>query len=149
MVPDEGGRVFSNPPNLQHEVMRLIRYVWALPNTALGLLVLPFVVATGGRVQVVGGVLELHGRLVSCLLRRCVPVAGGAAAMTLGHVVLARDAQALRATRRHERVHVHQCERWGPLFIPAYVAAALWAGITRQGAYRGNYFERQALQQEA
>jgi hypothetical protein len=128
--------------------MVLIHYVWALPNTILGLLLVPFVVATRGQVRAVDGVLELHGWLLSCLLRRCVPLPGGASAMTLGHVVLARDERALCTTRRHERVHVRQCELWGPAFIPAYMAAAAWGFITGNGAYAGNYFERQARQRE-
>ena len=41
--------------------------------------------------------------------------------MTLGHVVIARNAELLDKTRDHERVHVRQCERWGPLFIPVYL----------------------------
>jgi hypothetical protein len=124
-----------------------IRYLWALPNTILGLLFLPLVVLTRGRMRVVDGVLELHGWLVSSLLSRCVPLPGGAAAITLGHVVLGRDENALCATRQHERVHVRQCEVWGPAFIPAYLAGAAWAFVTGRGAYAGNYFERQAYHQ--
>jgi hypothetical protein len=126
----------------------LIRYLWALPNTVLGLVVLPLVVMTRGNVGVVDGVLELHGWLLSCALKHCVPLPGGAAALTLGHVVLARDANALCATRLHERVHVRQCELWGPAFIPAYLVAAVWGFVTGRGAYAGNYFERQAFRRE-
>jgi hypothetical protein len=126
----------------------LIRFTWALPNTVIGLVFVPFVVVTRGHLQVVDGVLELHGWLPSWVLRHCVFLPGGAAAMTLGHVVLGRDRIALMATRRHERVHVRQCERWGPAFIPAYLVAGLWAVIRRRGAYRGNYFERQAIEHE-
>jgi hypothetical protein len=128
--------------------MLLFRYLWALPNTLLGLLLVLPVVVTRGSVRVVDGVLELHGWFLSCMLRGCVAIPGGAAAMTLGHVVLARDERSLCATRRHERVHVRQCELWGPAFIPAYLAAAAWGFITGRGAYRGNYFERQAFQEE-
>jgi hypothetical protein len=45
--------------------------------------------------------------------------------MTLDHVVIARDRDSLESTRDHERVHVRQCEVWGPLFVPAYLAASL------------------------
>jgi hypothetical protein len=127
----------------------VLRYLWASPNTLIGLLFVPLVVVTRGRVRVVDGVLELHGWFLSGVLKRCVALPGGAAAMTLGHVVLARDAHALRATRRHERVHVRQCERWGPAFIPAYVIASAWGFLTGAGAYAGNYFERQAFEQDA
>ena len=128
--------------------MLLWRYIWALPNTVVGLALVPFVLATGGEVRVVYGVLEAHGRLIAWLLRRCVPVPGGAAAMTFGHVVLGRNRAALAATRPHERAHVRQSEIWGPAFIPAYLLSSLWALITARGAYEGNWFERDAMRSE-
>ena len=124
--------------------LSLIRYVWALPNTLIGLLFVPTVMLRGGGIQVVDGVLEAHGPLISAMLRHCVPIPSGASAITFGHVVLARSGWLLDATRAHERVHVRQCEIWGPAFIPAYPIAGLWSLIAGTGAYRGNYFERQA-----
>ena len=126
-------------------ILKLPRYLWALPNTLLGILFVPVVIATKGRMEIVDGVLELRGRAVTTILTRCVPIPGGAAAMTFGHVVLGRDRASLAATRTHERVHVRQCETWGPAFMPAYLIAALWAAMTGRGAYHGNYFERQAF----
>jgi hypothetical protein len=123
---------------------RLIRYVWALPNTLIGLLFVPIAVFQGSGLQIVGGVLEIHGPLIALILHRCIPIPGGASAITFGHVVLGCDRMTLDATRSHERVHVRQCERWGPAFIPAYLIAGLWAHLNGSGAYRGNYFERQA-----
>ena len=120
------------------------RYAWALPNTTLGLMLVPFVWWSHGRIGVTAGVLEMHGGLLDPLLAVCPPRTGGAAAMTLGHVVIARNQRALDATRAHERVHVRQCEHWGPFFIPAYFLASLWAAATGRGAYYGNYFEQQA-----
>jgi hypothetical protein len=120
-------------PSLPRRVPRLaacLRYAWAAPTTAVGLLFL-LLTPIGGRIgtQVVDGVLELHGGLVSLFLRRGTLLKNGASAMTLGHVVLGRDLEALDWSRDHERVHVRQCERWGPLFIPAYVLASafIWA----------------------
>ena len=121
----------------------LIRYLWASPNTLIGLLLVP-VPMLRGRIQLVDGVLEAHGPLVSALLRHGVPIRNGAAAITFGHVVLGCDSSVLNATRAHERVHVRQCEIWGPAFIPAYLIAGLWALMAGGGAYTGNYFERQA-----
>lgn len=95
------------------------------------------------------GVVEAHGGAVSWALRHLVPLRGGAAALTLGHVVLGRDAATLDATRGHERVHVRQYERWGPLFVPAYLAASLWALARRRPAYAANRFEREAFAREA
>lgn len=123
---------------------RLARYLWAAPNSLIGLLFLPSALFTSGGCRAVGGVLELHSGFISWVLRSCVPLPGGAAAMTLGHVVLGRDPQALARTRAHERVHVRQCERWGPGFIPAYLLASAWGLVTGTGMYHGNWFEREA-----
>lgn len=64
--------------------------------------------------------------------------------MTLGHIVIGRDQQCLDSTRSHERVHVRQCERWGPMFIPAYLFFSLRLLIRGGDAYRDNPFEREA-----
>jgi hypothetical protein len=126
----------------------LIGYLWAAPNTALGLVCAGAARLTGGRARVVDGIVEAHGGVVAWGLRRLVPLPGGAAALTLGHVVLGRDAAALAATRAHERVHVRQYERWGVLFLPAYAAASLWALARHRSAYRANRFEREAFARE-
>ena len=128
--------------------MRLVRYLWAAPNTLVGLPFLLVVWLTRGNARIHAGVLELHGGLLGPLLGRCVPIDGGAAAMTFGHVVIARDRCMLDATRTHERVHVRQCERWGPLFLPAYALASIWAAVSGHDAYHDNYFERQATLEE-
>lgn len=112
--------------------------------TLLGLLFVPLALVSRGRLSLVEGVLELHGGFVSWALRRLVPLRGGAAAITLGHVVLGRDAGTLERTRRHERAHVRQVERWGPLFLPAYFLSSLFALLRGQHPYYGNYFEREA-----
>lgn len=126
----------------------LARYLWALPNTCIGLL-LAVAALRGGGMRLVRGVLEVHGPLVALVLRRAVPLQGGAAAITFGHVVAGRNLQMLEATRVHERVHVAQCERWGPLFVPAYLLASVWSWVRGTGAYQGNWFERQARTHEA
>ena len=99
--------------------------------------------------QWVDGVLELHGGAVAFFLRRVVPLPGGASAMTLGHVVLGLDRATLARTRDHEHVHVRQCERWGPLFLPAYGIASVIAFARRRDAYYGNAFEREAYDADA
>jgi hypothetical protein len=129
--------------------MRLHRYIWALPNTLIGLLFVPLALITKGKMEVVDGVLELHGGIISLILRRCVPLRGGVCAMTLGHVVLGLDRRTLSATRRHERVHVRQYEAWGPAFIPVYLVAGLMGMAKGEGVYKGNHFEREAVEQEA
>jgi hypothetical protein len=121
----------------------LIRYVWAAPATVLGLI---FAIAAlrHGRVTVVDAVIEVHGPLLRWALTHLAPVQDGIAAITFGHVVLSRDAQSLDWTRSHERVHVHQYERWGPFFLPVYVAASMWALAQGGHPYFDNRFEREA-----
>jgi hypothetical protein len=128
--------------------MSLARYLWAFPNSLIGLLFVPIAAFTRGGVELVDGVLELHGPFIAWTLAHCIPLNSGVVAITLGHVVLGRDREALVQTRAHERVHVRQYERWGPMFIPAYLLASLWGFVTGAGAYHGNAFERAAFKGE-
>lgn len=128
-------------------LVRGLAYLWALPTTMIGLPLAAVAVVTGGRAALVGGVLEAHGGWIRRALR-FFPFRRGGGALTLGHVVLGTSRSALAATRAHERVHVAQCERWGPLFLPAYAAAGLWALARGASPYRGNPFERQAFEIE-
>ena len=127
---------------------RLLAYVWAFPTTFLGLLFIPESLLSGD-VRRVKGVLEVHGRLARFFLTHCTLLEGGASAMTLGHVVLGRDQRLLDATRTHERVHVRQCERWGPFFIPAYFTMGALAWFRGRRAYEDNPFEREAYGETA
>ncbi|MEX2170005.1 MAG: hypothetical protein WD851_11900 [Pirellulales bacterium] len=119
-------------------------YVWASPTTLLGLLAVPLALMQGGSARVVAGVLEVHGGIITTILRRGLPWVGSVAAMTLGHVVWGCDERSLELTRPHERVHVAQCERWGPLFIPAYLLLSLLAWCRGMNPYLDNPFEREA-----
>jgi hypothetical protein len=125
-------------------VTRPLVYLWAGPTTLIGLFATLVALSSGGCARVVEGVLEVHGGLLTFFLSRCTPLRGGASAMTLGHVVIARDADLLDLTRRHERVHVRQCERWGPFFLPAYFLASLFALLRGKRPYMDNIFEREA-----
>lgn len=127
-------------------IPRLLIYVWASPTTCIGLLCIPLRWLGGGEIRVVEGVMEIHGRWIAWMLTRLVPIPGGASAMTLGHVVIGRDRECLDRSRSHERIHVRQCERWGPLFIPAYFLASGIVWIRGHDAYRDNPFEREAYQ---
>ncbi|HEV3472161.1 MAG TPA: hypothetical protein VG408_03000, partial [Actinomycetota bacterium] len=64
-------------------------------------------------------------------------------AITFGHVVLSID-ELDDATLAHERAHVHQYERWGPFFVPAYLAAAVMTRIRGRHHYLDNPFEAAA-----
>jgi hypothetical protein len=126
------------------DVLRIHRYLWAAPASIAGL-VLASVALWRGRISVLNGIVEAHGPALGWVLTHVVPLRGGAAAMTLGHVVIARDAECLKNSRAHERVHVRQYERWGPLFIPAYLAGSVWAVLRRRHPYFGNPFEIEAF----
>lgn len=124
--------------------LRPLVYLWVLPGSAVGLFVAAVAVATGGTATVVDGVLEVHGGWVTQFLLRGNRWVGPIAAITLGHVVAGCDAATLHRTRRHERVHVRQYERWGPLFIPAYLACSVWMGMRGYNPYLDNPFEVEA-----
>jgi len=40
---------------------------------------------------------------------------------------------------------VQQYERWGPLFVPAYLGSSLLQWLRGQDPYRSNWFEREAF----
>ena len=127
--------------------MKLLHYIWALPNTLLGLLFVPLALLTKGRMQIVNGVLEIHGGFVTWFLKHGIPVRGYIGALTLGHVILGYNRESLSINRPHEHAHVRQYEIFGPIFLPVYLAASLWAWFRGRGAYRGNYLERKAREQ--
>lgn len=123
---------------------RALVVLWALPATSLGLLFVAAGWLLRGTVRLKDGVLEVSGGAATPFLRRLVPLPGGASAMTLGHVVLGRDAEALERTRAHERIHVAQYERWGPLFIPLYLLVSAALLVSGRDPYGDNPFEREA-----
>ena len=123
-----------------------MHYLWAGPSTILGL-ALALTALRRGRIFVVDGVVEAHSPFLRWALTRLIPLPGGASAITFGHVVLARDELALDLTRAHERMHVAQDERLGPLFIPAYLLSGLWAYARGGHPYFDNRFEREAIRE--
>jgi hypothetical protein len=127
---------------------RWLIYLWASPNTAVGIPLLVSTLISGGKAHCVDGVLEVHGPAARFFLRRIVGITlrGGASAITLGHIVAARDADLLVKTRTHERVHVRQCEKYGPFFLPVYFAASLWALVRGKRPYEDNFLEREAFE---
>ena len=119
-------------------VVRLLQYAWASPWTlmaiAIGLLL-------GGKFARVEGVVEVHGKRVASVLKRFyVP----AMAITVGHVVFGQTESALDMTRKHERVHVRQYERWGIAFVPAYLMLSAYLYLRGRDGYRENPFEIEA-----
>jgi hypothetical protein len=105
-------------------LLRLVAYVWASPNTVLGLVLglLSF-----QRPRVVEGTLAFDGsrRGVLWLIS-----AFGRTAITFGHVVLSNRALSGRLLA-HELHHVRQYERLGPLYIPLYLVIYVFTGYRR------------------
>src|SRR5262245_54488598 len=132
-------------PQAMPSPRRALAVLWALPTSLPGLVMAVVALATGGRAARQDGVLEVCGGWVRGVLSRLPRLRDGGA-LTLGHVVLGTSRAALAATRAHERVHVAQCERWGPLFLPAYALSSLAALLAGRDPYRDNRFEREAFQ---
>ena len=123
---------------VQWAMRRVLSYLWASPNTAIGLVLCTYGVASGAKIQFRDGVVECYGAGIGQILRSRI---FRAQALTLGHVVLARGPVSLDAFRTHELVHVRQYEQLGPFFLPAYALASLYAAITGRHFYRDNVFE--------
>ena len=123
-------------------------YLWPLPWTAVGLLLTAAALSLGARAHVQAGVLEVSGGWLGRQAARGVGPYN-VQALTLGHVVLGCNPEVLTQLRGHERVHVRQYERWGVLFVPAYLADSLWQALRGRHPYRDNRFERPAFAAEA
>ena len=119
----------------------LWRVLWASPNSLLGLMFGLGGLMSGGRAQWRKGCLEFHGGLIRWGLER-TPIS--AAALTLGHTILGRDALCLEMSREHEHVHVRQYGLWGPFFLPAYLSSGLFLWLIGRHPYWDNPFEREA-----
>ncbi len=117
-----------------------IRYFWALPVSCIGILMLPFVILSDGPVVIAAGVIEAEGAIASFLLSRL-----HIDAIAIGHVVFGRNRDSLIRCRSHERVHVRQYERWGPLFPFLYLLSSAAALVRGLDPYRDNRFEQEAF----
>jgi hypothetical protein len=105
-------------------LLRLLAYVWASPNTLIGLV---FGLFAFQLPRVAHGILvfDRHPRgFVSALslFRR--------SAITYGHVVLA-NRRVAGSLLVHELHHVRQYERLGPLYLPLYVLIWIFMGYRR------------------
>lgn len=121
---------------------RVWRLVWASPNSLVGLGLGAVWLLAGAQARRVDGVLEvaLKPSRRAQPKRRKLPFV----AIALGHVVIAANSEDLDRLRAHEHVHVRQSERWGPLFLPAYLAAGAWQWARGRRAYWDNPFEEEA-----
>lgn len=128
------------------KIIKILAIIWTSPNSLIGLLLGALGLLTGGKVQVKRGVLEFYGGAITWLLRR-LPI--NATAMTLGHTIVGQNPTGLRAARNHEHVHVRQYERWGPLFLPAYLLSSLYLWVIKRDPYLDNPFEVEAYEKES
>jgi hypothetical protein len=108
------------------------------------LILAAIVKASGGICKRYGNALEASNGAASRLLWIMNPW-GNIEAITLGHVVLARDPATAARLRTHEHTHVRQYERWGVIFPFAYLASSAIAVMKGGDAYRDNVFEREAF----
>ncbi len=131
------------PPRPGTHRFSSLKFLWASPCTAVGLVLAAVPLALGGRARWSSGALEVtwRDRLASCgELASRLPVRG----IVFGHVILAVTDEDLGTIGPHERVHVAQYERWGPLFLLLYAASSLWQLINGRNPYWHNHFEVQA-----
>lgn len=130
------------------QLLVIIRYSWAAPASAVGLLLLAIALCLGGTCRVVDGVAEVAGgrisRLFSFLPRIC-----HFEAITFGHVVVGLDHDLLALLRSHEHAHVRQYERWGLLLIPLYLCSSAIQLLYGRNPYLHNHFEQEACAKAA
>ena len=124
---------------------RFIKWGWASPNSLLGLLAGVAMLLAGGQVQIRSGAVEFFGGWLAKVFQRLPN--GPIAAMTLGHIILGRDAACLERARDHEHVHIGQYERWGPFFLPSYLLCSLILWLRGRDAYHDNPFEVEAYRE--
>lgn len=118
-------------------------YLWAAPNSLAGLLLAAIACSAGASARRIDGTLEVAGGRLARLVAQ-PRVRFRFSAITFGHVILGLDHALLARVRAHEQVHVRQYERWGPLFVPLYLASSLLEALRGRDPYHANHFERQA-----
>ena len=121
----------------------VLKTLWAAPCTAVGMLPALLICALGGSARAVTGVLEVAFDDDRHPIARALAVLPFSA-ITLGRVVIARTHACQRVHRSHERIHVAQYERWGPLFFVLYAGSSCWQLVKGGRPYFDNHFERQA-----
>jgi len=105
--------------------LEVAKLLWAAPCSAVGLLLAAIPLSLGGKAVWNRGALEVTYRQSQAnfgKLAKAMPFRG----IVFGHVILAVTNEELRLIGPHERVHVAQYERWGPVFFLAYGLSSLW-----------------------
>ena len=142
-MKDEILRCAQDDSELTMALVQGLRIVWASPISVLALVVATFNLMFGGQLRRSGIALEATGGAMPLLLKALGPKRS-IAAITLGHVILARSDHEAARWRAHEHAHVRQYERWGVVFPLAYAAASLVAWSRVCDLYWDNAFEVEA-----
>lgn len=124
-------------------LLKLLVVVWASPYSGLGICIGSIGMVFGGKGRFRDGAIEFYEGGTKWFVRR-LPLGAITAGFTLGHVILGQTAAGLEVVGDHERVHVRQFERWGPLMGPAYLLASAFMWVVGKDAYRDNPFEVEA-----
>jgi hypothetical protein len=122
---------------------KFFHWGWAMPWTLFALTIGIVGLARGTKIEWYCGTIICHSGWVERLLKK-VPIPGGASALTLGHAILARSREAMVQSHAHEMIHVHQYERWGLFFVPAYLGISCWLMMRGKDPYFDNPFECEA-----
>jgi hypothetical protein len=142
-LKDEILRCAQDDSKLTMSFVQCLRIIWAAPISAPAFAVAAFNLMFGGRLRRCGIALEATGGAMPMLLKALGPHRS-IAAITLGHVILARSDHEAARWRMHEHAHVRQYERWGMVFPFAYAAASLFAWSRGRDMYWDNGFEVEA-----
>ncbi len=133
-------------PNFSQTFKKTIAVIWAGPYSLLGLTIGGLGMLSGGKGRLRDGAIEFYGGGTKWFVRR-LPPGIHTAGFTLGHVILGQTEDGLDYAAAHERVHVRQFERWGPLMGPAYLLASAWMYWRGRDYYRDNPFEVEAYRE--
>jgi hypothetical protein len=122
----------------------LLRFLCVSPAAVVGALVAALALCTGATLRRVDGTFEVAG---GCLPRapRAFARRSRFVAITLGHVIVGIDHDALARASAHERIHVRQYERLGVFFFPLYAASSCVQLLRGRDPYLDNAFEREAF----
>lgn len=121
--------------------MRVLRMLWALPNTLVGL-VLGLLSFARPRWDGRGALIFASQRGLCKLLYQWRYIA-----ITFGHVVITRPDPSEK-TLRHEFAHVRQYETWGPFFTLVYAFYCVKLRLEGKNPYHANPFEIEAKRVE-
>lgn len=116
--------------------IRLLGFLWSLPVTLVGLVV----VCVSGPTSASWRWWGWHG-VRGILEFRTRRIIGGYQGQTFGHVQLYVEGAEPQRLRKHEDTHTLQGDLFGALNLPIYGACSLVSRLTGGGWYYGNALE--------